>query len=616
MKRRTRLHLMMPSHIKVVTDLERLRVAKSGSGELDELQAGYIEVQGKNEELWTSLVASESSRDQYRSFYESSPVGFVTLSAEMIILNINPAGIRLFGTRRDNALKKSFEHFVSFWDAARFGRTFRRQLKTPKGCTFDLALQCETGGIVEVQVNCIRLLAPDGTLNMQLTLIDITGRKKAEAEIKQLAFYDPLTTLPNRRLLLDRLQYAMIRSARTMRHGAVLYVDIDDFKTLNDQYGHGLGDLLLQQVARRMVDSVRAGDTVARLGGDEFVVVLQDLDKELVVAHRQAKRLGEKLLLALRKPYLLAGHQHRTTASIGINLFFDDEFPIETLLKRADLALYSVKVSGRNSVGFFEPEMEATVVKRGILDADIRLGLKDKDFVLHYQPQVDRAGRLTSVEALLRWQHPQRGLLLPGDFVPYAEEKGLIGLLGQQVAETVCRQLKKWSAMPAMAHLKIAMNVSAIEFCHPEFVGRLLSVIDRTGADPCKLVLEFTERVMFSSMDETLEKMNVLRMRGISFSLDDFGIGYSSLSYLHSLPLDQLKIDRTFVRRVGINKNDSAIARSIIALGQSLGVEVLAEGVETQEQVEFLSSHGCSTYQGYLFGQPAPIDQLMRTCIA
>ena len=445
------------------------------------------------------------------------------------------------------------------------------------------------------------------------TLIDITERKSAEANIEQLAFYDPMTRLPNRRLLLDRLQLALAARVRSQRRGAILFIDLDDFKSLNDTLGHDAGDLMLQQVAQRLLACVRACDTVARLGGDEFVVMLGDLSANPREAASQAEFVGEKILLALTAPFMLAGHEHHSTGCIGVTLFSDHREVGEDLLKRADLAMYRAKAVGRNTLRFFDPEMQAAVTVRAALEADLRSGVQEGQFVLHYQPQVDREGRLTGAEALARWQHPRRGLVPPAEFIPLAEETGLIQPLGQCVLETVCAQLVAWSARPGAAHLTLAMNVSAREFRGREFVSRVLDVINRVGADPRKLMLEFTESLLVDDMEETIAKMNALKARGVGFSLDDFGTGYSSLSYLKHLPLDQLKIDRSFVCDILVDSNDAAIAHSIIALGQSLGLSVMAEGVETEEQRDLLAGQGCQAFQGFHFGRPGPVEALPVT---
>jgi diguanylate cyclase (GGDEF)-like protein len=447
-------------------------------------------------------------------------------------------------------------------------------------------------------------------LNMKLQA-EIEERKRSELKIEQLAFYDPLTDLPNRRLLMDRLYRATLACCRTMHHGAILFTDLDHFKDLNDTQGHHMGDLLLQQVARRLTSCVREEDTVARLGGDEFVVMIQELSEDPTEANAQAAKIGTKILESLRQPFVLAGHEHRSTASIGITLFDKNREPVEELLKCADLAQYRAKAAGGSAIRFFDPEMQATVTARAVLDADLRRGLQRGQFLLHYQPQIDHGGRVSGAEALLRWQHPDRGLLSPEDFIAFAEGNGLIESIGQWVVEAACVQLMTWSLRPETAHLTLAVNISAREFSHPNFVTRMLTIIDEIGADPRKLMLEFTESVMFGPVEETRDKMSALKARGVCFSLDDFGIGFSSLACLKSLPLDQLKIDRSFVHDVLTNPNDAIIASSIIALGQDLGLAVIAEGIETEEQWHFLARHGCRVYQGFLFGRPGPVEDLL-----
>ncbi len=440
------------------------------------------------------------------------------------------------------------------------------------------------------------------------TLTDITARKAAEDEIKHLAFYDPLTLLPNRRLLLDRLQQALATSARSKRLGALLFLDLDNFKTLNDTLGHDKGDLLLQDIAQRLATCVREGDTVARLGGDEFVVMLEDLSPSPTDAAAQTEIVGEKILACLSQPYALAGHEYHSTSSIGVTLFSDQRETVEDLLKRADLAMYQAKTAGRNTLRFYDPEMQAAVTARAALEAALREALRHGQFVLHYQAQVDRENRTIGAEALVRWQHPQRGLLVPAEFIALAEDTGLILALGEWILDVACTQLVEWAKLPRLAHLRLAVNVSVRQFRHPGFVKRVLTALERSGADPRKLTLELTERLLTDDMKDTLEKMVELRTRGVRFSLDDFGTGHASLSYLKRLPFDELKIDQSFVRDALIDSSDATIARTIVALGQSLGLSVIAEGVETEAQRQFLAGNGCDAFQGHLFGQPLPLD--------
>jgi diguanylate cyclase (GGDEF)-like protein/PAS domain S-box-containing protein len=566
-------------------------------------------------EMLVSIQTNEAllgSQKRYLDLYEFAPIGYLTLDANAFISEINMNGVLLLGEVRTHLLGRRFVQFVAPEDLKRYNRLFKRVAKQGKRQTFDLALRRGDGSLFHAQIDCVRAVAEDTNSLIRITIVDITERKRAETEIEQLAFYDSLTQLPNRRFLLGRLQAAVTASARTLRHGAILFIDLDHFKTLNDTQGHFVGDLLLQQVARRLSACVREGDTVARLGGDEFVVMLADLSKHPIEASTQTQKVGEKLLKTLNEPYLLAGSEYRISGSIGTTLFNGDQESLENLLKRADLAVYCAKTAGRNRLRFFDPEMQTAATTRAVLDADLRRALKERQLVLFYQPQVDGDGRLTGAEALVRWQHPTRGLVSPAEFIPFAEESGLIEFVGQWVLETACAQLVAWSANLATAHLRLAINVSAHEFCHTEFVSRLLTAIDRFGIDPRKLILELTESAMFTTVDETLAKMSALKTRGVCFSIDDFGIGYSSLSYLKNMLLDQLKLDRSFVADVLTNPNDAAIARTIIALGESLGVDVIAEGVETEGQRRFLALHGCHAYQGFLFGRPEPIEELLR----
>ena len=434
-------------------------------------------------------------------------------------------------------------------------------------------------------------------------------RMATEQEIRSLAFYDPLTHLPNRRLLLERLRHAMIGSGRTGRVGALLFIDLDNFKTLNDTLGHDMGDLLLQQVAGRLVHCIREGDTVARLGGDEFVVMLEGPWQELGDAATQTEAIGRKILGALNAPYDLAGKRHQSTSSIGVTLFEDHHHTIDELMKRADLAMYNAKTSGRNTLRFFDPHMQTVVSTRAALEDDLREGLALGQFVLYYQSQRDVSGRVTGAEVLLRWNHPRRGVVAPNDFIPLTEETGLIIPLGAWVLERACAQLAAWSSAPHTAHLSIAVNISVRQFRQPEFVDQLRAVLGASGADPRRLKLELTESLLLENVEEIIGKMQALKRQGVCFSLDDFGTGYSSLSYLKRLPLDQLKIDQSFVRDLPADSNDAAIASTILALAHHMGLNVIAEGVETEEQRAFLASIGCRAFQGYLFGRPVPLAQ-------
>ncbi|MBV8617409.1 MAG: EAL domain-containing protein [Curvibacter sp.] len=441
------------------------------------------------------------------------------------------------------------------------------------------------------------------------SMTDISSRKASEEEVRHLAFYDALTNLPNRRLLQDRLAVLLASRQRHARWCAVLFLDLDNFKTINDTLGHEAGDVLLQQVAQRLVACVRDNDTVARLGGDEFVVLLEGLDLHSATALMQTRQISDKILAALGNPFELASGPCQTSASIGVAMFNRQEYPVDELLKRADMAMYQAKEGGRNGVRFFDPKMQEVVTARSTLENELRLALRLDQFALYFQPQVDAVGAVTGSEALLRWQHPDRGLILPGEFIAMAEENGLILKLGQWVLEAACTQLAQWQARPATQALSLAVNVSARQFHGPQFVEQVRESLMRTGTDPHRLKLELTESLLLSNVDETAARMRQLKKLGVQISLDDFGTGYSSLAYLKKLPLDQLKIDRTFIHDIFNDPNDVAIVKTIIALSHSLKLDVVAEGVETSDQHRLLQGLQCTAFQGYLFARPAPLQE-------
>jgi len=438
---------------------------------------------------------------------------------------------------------------------------------------------------------------------------DITELKAQAAHIEQLAFYDPLTGLPNRSLLRDRLQQVLTHSTRRKNHGAILFIDLDNFKALNDTKGHNIGDLLLIEVAKRLQDCIRSSDTVARMGGDEFVVVLKELDEDTLQAVAQAQDIGEKVLASLNQPFNLQGFEHYCSASIGISLFRDNEIGMDNLFRHADTAMYQAKTSGRNTLRFFDPDMQAALEARAALEADLRHALSQQQFKLFFQIQVNAANHPIGAEALLRWLHPERGLVSPLQFIPLAEDTGLILPIGLWVLETACAQIKAWETNPLACELQLAVNVSARQFHQPDFVEQVREALEKTGADPIRLKLELTESVVLDNINDAVVKMHDLKDVGVHFSMDDFGTGYSSLSYLTQLPFDQLKIDLSFVRNIGIKPTDAVIVQTIISMGNSLGMKVIAEGVESEEQRDFLERNGCHAYQGYLFSKPVPIEE-------
>ncbi len=460
------------------------------------------------------------------------------------------------------------------------------------------------GSELDVEVNLHRIDF-GGESCLQAIVRDITERKRAETEIQRLAFFDPLTQLPNRRLLHDRLRQALAAAHRRHGTGAVLFIDLDNFKTLNDTRGHDTGDGLLKEVAHRLRGSVRIEDFIARIGGDEFAVLLEDLHGRPSEAAAQAEAVAHKILDAVGQPFLLGTLEHHTTTSIGVSLFGGDgKESLEEILKRADSALYRAKTAGRDTLRFFDPAMQATLESRASLESELRRALPQQQFQLLFQPQVDRRGRIVGAEALLRWNHPGRGLVSPAQFIPLAEETGLIVPIGHWVLETACAQLRAWNARPGQENLRIAVNVSARQFRQAAFVATVRDIVAASGIDPRHLTLELTEGLVLDNVADSIEKMHALKMLGIGFSIDDFGTGYSSLAYLKRLPLDELKIDQSFVRDIASDPNDEVIVRTIIAMARSLGLTVVAEGVETQTQRQFLLRHDCDAYQGYLFGRP------------
>jgi len=567
--------------------------------------------------LWHGFISDITERKRAEETLRIAAIAFESQEGMFItdaagtILRVNHAFTRITGYPAEEAIGKTPGLLSSGRHDPTFYGAMREAIAQNGSWQGEIWNRRKNGEVFPEWLTITAVKNDEGKITHHVsTLTDITQRKAAEDQIKHLAFYDPLTRLPNRRLLIDRLHQAMAASARSGYEGALLFIDLDNFKTLNDTLGHDKGDLLLQQVARRLTSCLREGDTVARLGGDEFVLMLEDLSKTPREAAAQAESVGKKILYALNLPYDLAGHEYHNTPSLGVTLFADHQNNADELMKRADLAMYQAKAAGRNTLRFFDPEMQAAVNARVALERDLRSGLRQNQLRLYYQAQVDDDGVLTGAEALVRWQHPVRGMVSPADFIPLAEETGLILPLGQWVLETACAQLASWAAAEKTARLTISVNVSARQFRHVDFVAQVLTVLADTGCDPQLLKLELTESLLFDDVEDIILKMSELKDKGVCFSLDDFGTGYSSLAYLKRLPLDQLKIDQSFVRDLLTDANDAAIAHTIVALARALGMSVIAEGVETDAQRSFLAGLGCRAYQGYFFGRPGPVATL------
>ncbi|PKO88397.1 MAG: GGDEF domain-containing protein [Betaproteobacteria bacterium HGW-Betaproteobacteria-10] len=537
-------------------------------------------------------------------------VGMTITDPDQIILRINRAFTEITGYSADEVigqtphLLSSGLHDEAFYDA------MWQSIKLTGAWQGEILNRRKNSEVYPewLTITAVKNAAAE-TTHYVATFTDMSAHKAAEAEINELAFFDRLTGLPNRRLFLDRLQQSMAASGRKKSHGALLFIDLDHFKNINDTLGHDIGDSLLRQVAERLTTCIREGDSVARLGGDEFVVLLESLSENVQTAANQAKTVGEKILGTLNQTYLLGDGPQHSTPSIGVALFVDHQENIDDLLKRADLAMYEAKSAGRNTLRFFEPEMQASALARAALELGLREALTENQFVLHYQAQVTDDRHIVGAEALIRWIHPQRGTVPPDEFIPVAEETGLILPLGRWVLETACAQLANWATQPAMAHLTLAVNVSAREFHQNNFIDQVLAALEQTGANPQRLKLELTESLLVADIESVIAKMSALKLIGVTFSLDDFGTGYSSLAYLSRLPLDQLKIDRSFVGEIEKNDNAVAICAATISLAHSLRLKVVAEGVETEAQRYFLNTvHHCDYIQGYLFGRPLPLD--------
>ncbi len=557
----------------------------------------------------TERKAAETDLRVAAVAFESQESIMIT-DATSVILRINKAFTETTGYETNEiigktpSLLKSGRHSADFY--AEMWETLR-DTGTWQGEIYD---RRKNGEIYPKFLTISAVKGDNGNVTHYVgTHLDITISKAATAEIERLAFYDPLTELPNRRLLQDRLKLALTSSNRSGRKGALLFIDMDNFKTLNDTLGHDMGDVLLQQVGQRLESCTRNGDTVARLGGDEFVVMLEYLSMQDLEAATQTEHIGNKILAILNQPYDLALRTYHCTPSIGAVLFHDHDRTIEELLKQADIAMYQAKASGRNTLRFFDPQMQLSIDALAEQEADLRLALAEKQFILYYQAQVDHNHQVIGAEVLIRWQHPRRGLISPLDFIPLAEETGLILPVGQWVLETACAQIKRWENTEQTKHLKLAVNVSAKQFHQADFVKQVSDALHLSDINPARLKLELTETLVLDNIAETIHKMNAMRELGVLFSMDDFGTGYSSLAYLTQLPLTQLKIDQSFVRNIGVKATDAVIVQTIIGMGQNLGLAIIAEGVETEQQRDFLQQNGCLLFQGYLFSKPVPIEQ-------
>ena len=530
--------------------------------------------------------------------------------ADNTILRVNRAFTDMTGYAPDEVIGQNPRILSSGRHEADFYTAMWNDIRRTGGWDGEIWNRRKNGEVSPVHLLITAVKNQGGIVtNYVATITDFTMSMEVADRIKNLAFYDALTQLPNRLLLQDRLRQALASSMRADRAGGLLFIDLDNFKNLNDTLGHDIGDLLLQQVAQRLTSCVREDDTVARLGGDEFVVMLENLSDKPIEAAAQTEEVCEKILFALSQPYQLGTYKHHGTTSIGATLFNDNHQAIDELMKQADIAMYQAKKAGRNTLRFFDPQMQESITARVSLESELHKALENQQFQLYYQIQVDRFLRPYGAEALIRWIHPERGVVSPAQFIPLAEESALILPIGRWVLETACAQIKAWQQESQTRGLVLAVNVSARQFHQANFVAQVQAAVQHHGINPMLLKLELTEGLLLANIEDTIATMSSLNEIGIKFSLDDFGTGYSSLQYLKRLPLDQLKIDQSFVRDIATDSSDIAIVRTIVAMARSLGIAVIAEGVETEEQRQLLLKNGCSNYQGYLFGKPVPIEQ-------
>ncbi|MDE1943242.1 MAG: EAL domain-containing protein [Betaproteobacteria bacterium] len=535
--------------------------------------------------------------------------GIIVTDARSVILRVNDAFTRMTGYEAEECVGKTPSLFRSEKQDSAFFKEMWHSILTTGSWEGELWNRRKSGDLYLQRLVITAVKDSQGNIvNYVGTSSDITMNRAAAEEIRDLAFYDTLTRLPNRRLFLDRLHQAMTASARSGRKGALLLLDLDNFKMINDTLGHDMGDSLLQQVAHRITSSLRQGDTVARLGGDEFVVLVVDVGEDSLEVAEKAKDIGSKLLAQLNRPFLLGDSPSHNTPSIGLTIFSGRETP-EEIMKQADIAMYHSKRAGRNTLRFFDQQMQEAINAHASLERDLRIALDRGQFELYYQVQVDGWRHPVGAEALIRWNHPLKGIILPNEFIPVAEESDLIIGIGDWVLESACAQLAEWSKNPHTSALILSVNISSRQLRHPHFVEKLRDTIARHQVQGGHLKLEITESMLLEESESTIRLMDRLNTLGLHLTLDDFGTGYSSLSYLKRLPIDQIKIDRSFVQDMVTDPHDIALIHTIIAMAHNLHISTIAEGVETDEQLKLLTDSGCDTYQGYLFGKPLPSRQ-------
>jgi diguanylate cyclase (GGDEF)-like protein/PAS domain S-box-containing protein len=578
-------------------------------GKVDVNSAGHaITMQGTVQEITIQKVADHDLHIAATAF--ESQEGMIVTDAHNIILRVNKAFTIITGYSAEDAIGKKSTLLASGHHDAVFFDEMWNEIRTNSYWEGELWNKRKNGELYPQKLTITAVKDwNDIVTNYVATLIDITKSKQAEREIKDLAYYDSLTHLPNRRLMMDRINHAMATNTRSEKIGALVFLDLDYFKTLNDTLGHDMGDILLQQVAIRLTSCIRDNDTVSRFGGDEFVVLLEDLSELTIEAAAQAEDIANKFLNAINQPFHLNSHIYSSSSSIGITLFTGHQAGVDELLKQADIAMYQAKNDGRNAIRFFNPQMQTKITAHAKLENELKQAIEQQQFQLYYQIQVDNSLQPLGAEALIRWLHPKRGIVSPLDFIPLAEQNGAIQEIGRWVIDTACAQLKAWQQDVVTRDLTLSINVSAKQFHQSDFISQIKAAVQHFAINPSLLKLELTESLLLNDIEDTIAKMKALAKIGIQFSLDDFGTGYSSLQYLKKLPIYQLKIDKSFIDNIVTDSNDSSIVSTIIVMAHSLGLSVIAEGVETQAQQQLLLTKGCTHYQGYLYSKPVPVEQ-------
>jgi diguanylate cyclase (GGDEF)-like protein/PAS domain S-box-containing protein len=570
-----------------------------------ELGTHQIELEMQNEELRRAQGELEASRSRYADLYDFAPTSYLTFDKDGLIREMNLSGAGLLGVDRRRLINKPFSVFVVKDDRDTFRAHLRETLKRETRQIGEIRIRRKDGSVLSVQLQSIAAEGPEGNATFCRTAaIDITDRKQMEEEIRHQAHHDMLTNLPNRQLFMKILSIELAQAQRGKKRFAVLFLDLDRFKEINDTLGHDIGDKLLKEVAERLRRSVRASDTVSRRGGDEFDLLLTEIPRADDII-----TIAQKIVDSISKPYGISGHEFNMSTSMGISIYPEDGETMEALFKNADIAMYSAKEQGGNSYRFYNPKMNIRLIERMRLESLLRQVLDRAELDVYYQPQLTIDTRqVICAEALVRWRHPELGMLDPVRFIPFAEEIGFITAVDEWVLKTACAQCKEWHNA-GLPHLCVAVNLSAKQLQNSDFVERIAGILRETGFDPHHLEVEITESVAMRNLEQTIPNMILLAEMGVGISIDNFGTGYSSLNYLKKLPIHKLKIDKSFIQDLATNSDNRAIISTATAMAQNMKLKVIAVGVETEEQLEFLKSTGCQEMQGFLFSRPLPAEE-------